>query len=92
LSRVTVMDRYHQIPPVGPPQNWMLGNTMLAGIAARTRTIALGLLVGGVTYSNPAQHAKDHHGSHRRDNASYEADCEPSPDRLAFGPVGCLGW
>ena len=53
------MDHYHQIPPVGPPQNWMFeGNTMLAGIAARTQTIALGLLVGGVTYRNPAQHAK----------------------------------
>jgi len=34
------------------------GSTMLAGIAARTKTIALGLLVGGVTYRNPAQHAK----------------------------------
>ena len=34
------------------------GNTMLAGLAARTRTIALGLLVGGVGYRNPAQHAK----------------------------------
>ena len=53
------MDHYHQIPPVGPPQNWMFeGNTMLAGIAARTQTIALGLLVGGVSYRNPAQHAK----------------------------------
>ena len=59
FTSVTVMDHYHQIPPVGPPQNWMFeGNTMLAGIAARTQTIALGLLVGGVTYRNPAQHAK----------------------------------
>jgi F420-dependent oxidoreductase-like protein len=59
FSSVTLMDHYHQIPPVGPPQNWMFeGNTMLAGIAARTTTIALGLLVGGVTYRNPAQHAK----------------------------------
>ena len=59
FSAVTVMDHYHQIPPVGPPQNWMFeGNTMLAGLAARTNTIALGLLVGGVTYRNPAQHAK----------------------------------
>jgi F420-dependent oxidoreductase-like protein len=59
FSSVTVMDHYHQIRPVGPPQNWMFeGNTMLAGIAARTQTIALGLLVGGVTYRNPAQHAK----------------------------------
>ncbi|MET0602475.1 MAG: LLM class F420-dependent oxidoreductase [Baekduia sp.] len=59
FTSVSLMDHYHQIPPVGPPQNWMFeGNTMLAGIAARTTTIALGLLVGGVTYRNPAQHAK----------------------------------
>ena len=59
FSSVTVMDHYHQIAAVGPPQNWMFeGNTMLAGLAARTRTVALGLLVGGVTYRNPAQHAK----------------------------------
>ncbi len=59
FSAITLMDHYHQIPPVGPPQNWMFdGSTMLAGIAARTETIALGLLVGGVTYRNPAQHAK----------------------------------
>jgi F420-dependent oxidoreductase-like protein len=59
FSAVTVMDHYHQIPPVGPQQNWMFeGNTILAGIAARTESIALGMLVGGVTYRNPAQHAK----------------------------------
>jgi F420-dependent oxidoreductase-like protein len=59
FTALTVMDHYHQIPPVGPPQNWMFeGNTMLAGMAARTETIALGLLVGGVTYRNPAYHAK----------------------------------
>ena len=59
FSAVTLMDHYHQIPPVGPQENWMFeGNTMLAGIAARTQTIGLGLLVGGVTYRNPAQHAK----------------------------------
>lgn len=59
FSSVTLMDHYHQIAPVGPPQNWMFeGNTMLAGLAARTTTINLGLLVGGVTYRNPAQHAK----------------------------------
>jgi F420-dependent oxidoreductase-like protein len=59
FTSVSVMDHYHQIPPVGPPQNWMFeGNTMLAGLAARTQTIALGLLVGGVGYRNPAQHAK----------------------------------
>ena len=31
------MDHLHQIPRVGPPDNWMLeGNTILAGLAART--------------------------------------------------------
>jgi F420-dependent oxidoreductase-like protein len=59
FTSVTLMDHYHQIPPVGPPENWMFeGNAMLAGLAARTEKIALGLLVGGVTYRNPAQHAK----------------------------------
>jgi F420-dependent oxidoreductase-like protein len=59
FTSVSLMDHFHQIPPVGPPQNWMFdGNTMLAGIAARTSSIALGLLVGGVTYRNPALHAK----------------------------------
>jgi F420-dependent oxidoreductase-like protein len=59
FSAVSVMDHYHQIRAVGPPQNWMFeGNTILAGIAARTESIALGMLVGGVTYRNPAQHAK----------------------------------
>ena len=59
FTSVTLMDHYHQIAPVGPPQNWMFeGNTMLAGIAARTQSINVGLLVGGVAYRNPAQHAK----------------------------------
>lgn len=31
---------------------------MLAGLAARTSKVTLGLLVGGVTYRNPALHAK----------------------------------
>ena len=36
FTSVTLMDHYHQIPGVGPPENWMFeGNTMLAGIAAR---------------------------------------------------------
>lgn len=59
FTSLSLMDHYHQIPPVGPSENWMFdGNTMLAGLAAQTETIALGLLVGGVTYRNPAQHAK----------------------------------
>ncbi len=54
-----VMDHLHQIPPMGPPENWMLeGNTVLAALAARTTKANLGLLVGGVTYRNPALLAK----------------------------------
>jgi F420-dependent oxidoreductase-like protein len=59
FSSVSVMDHLHQIPGVGPPANWMFeGNTMLAALAARTSKVTLGLLVGGVTYRNPALHAK----------------------------------
>jgi F420-dependent oxidoreductase-like protein len=59
FSSITVMDHLHQIPGVGPRTNFMLeGNTILAGLAARTSRINLGLLVGGVTYRNPALMAK----------------------------------
>jgi F420-dependent oxidoreductase-like protein len=59
FSGVTVMDHLHQIPGVGPRTNYMLeGNTILGAIAARTSQLQLGLLVGGVTYRNPALLAK----------------------------------
>jgi F420-dependent oxidoreductase-like protein len=59
FSSISLMDHLHQIGPVGPPENWMFeGSTMLAGIAARTSTLTLGLLVGSVTYRNPALAAK----------------------------------
>jgi F420-dependent oxidoreductase-like protein len=59
FSSVSLMDHLHQIGPVGPPENWMFeGSTMLAGIAARTSTLTVGLLVGSVTYRNPALAAK----------------------------------
>jgi F420-dependent oxidoreductase-like protein len=54
-----VMDHLHQIPTVGPPTTWMLeGNTTLAALSAVTRRSNLGLMVGGVTYRNPALLAK----------------------------------
>ncbi len=59
FSSVSVMDHLHQIGPVGPPTNWMFeGSTMLAAIAARTTTLTMGLMVGSVTYRNPAIAAK----------------------------------
>ena len=59
FTSLSVMDHLHQIAPMGPPENWMLeGNVALAALAARTSRVSLGLLVGGVTYRNPALHAK----------------------------------
>ena len=59
FSSISVMDHLHQIPPMGPPELSMLeGNLTLAALAARTRRASLGLLVGGVSYRNPALHAK----------------------------------
>jgi F420-dependent oxidoreductase-like protein len=59
FDSVFVMDHLHQIRGVGPRESWMLeGNAALAALAARTSTASLGLLVGGVTYRNPALLAK----------------------------------
>jgi F420-dependent oxidoreductase-like protein len=59
FSSLSVMDHLHQIPVIGPPERAMLeGTAALAALAARTRRASLGLLVGGVTYRNPAILAK----------------------------------
>ena len=59
FDTVLVMDHLHQIRGVGPPENWMLeGNTILPALAARTNRVNLSLLVGAVSYRNPALHAK----------------------------------
>jgi len=59
FDSIWVMDHLHQIPPVGPQTGWMLeGNTALAALAGRTSRLNLGLMVGGVTYRNPALIAK----------------------------------
>ncbi|MGC9220865.1 MAG: LLM class F420-dependent oxidoreductase [Solirubrobacteraceae bacterium] len=59
FSSVSVMDHLHQMDPIGPPENWMFeGSTMLAAIAARTSKLTMGLMVGSVTYRNPALAAK----------------------------------
>jgi F420-dependent oxidoreductase-like protein len=59
FSSISVMDHLHQIPVVGPQDHYMLeGNVALAALAARTKRVSLGLLVGGVTYRNPALFAK----------------------------------
>lgn len=59
FSSISVMDHLHQIAGIGPAENWMMeGNTILAALGARTSSINLGLLVGGVTYRNPALLAK----------------------------------
>src|SRR4051794_10330715 len=59
FTSITMMDHLHQIPPVGTQDRYMFdGNTVLAALAGRTSQIHLGLLVGGVTYRNPALFAK----------------------------------
>jgi F420-dependent oxidoreductase-like protein len=59
FDSVWVMDHLNQIPGVGPLDNWMLeGNTALAALAPLTSKVQLGLMVGGVTYRNPALMAK----------------------------------
>jgi F420-dependent oxidoreductase-like protein len=54
-----VMDHLYQIEMVGPREDPMLeAYTLLGALAARTRQVALGTMVTGVTYRNPALLAK----------------------------------
>ncbi len=54
-----VMDHLYQIEVVGPREDPMLeAYTLLGALAARTSEIALGTMVTGVTYRNPALLAK----------------------------------
>jgi F420-dependent oxidoreductase-like protein len=54
-----VMDHLYQIEMVGPREHPMLeAYTLLGALAARTSEIALGTMVTGVTYRNPALLAK----------------------------------
>lgn len=55
----TVMDHWFQMEQLGGPAQPMLeGYTTLGYLAARTRTMTLGLLVTGVTYRHPGLLAK----------------------------------
>jgi F420-dependent oxidoreductase-like protein len=54
-----VMDHFHELPPFFDRTDPMPeGYTLLAGLAARTKSIELGTLVTGVPYRNPALLAK----------------------------------
>jgi F420-dependent oxidoreductase-like protein len=59
FDAVFVMDHFFQLPMLGrPDQNMFEAYTLLSAIAARTSTVRLGALVGGMTYRNPALLAK----------------------------------
>ena len=59
ISRLTMMDHYFQMEPLGGPAEPMLeGYTSLGYLAGQTSTTELGLLVSGVTYRHPGLLAK----------------------------------
>jgi F420-dependent oxidoreductase-like protein len=59
ITRITVMDHFWQIGPVGPVENEMLeAYTALGFLAANTKKVRLHTLVTGVIYREPAMLAK----------------------------------
>jgi F420-dependent oxidoreductase-like protein len=59
FDSVYVMDHFYQLPLIGrPEENMFEAYTLLSAIAARTNTVKLGCMVGGMTYRNPAFLAK----------------------------------
>lgn len=59
FDSVFVMDHFFQLPMLGTPDQEMFeAYTLLSAIAARTSTVRLGAMVGGMTYRNPAFLAK----------------------------------
>jgi F420-dependent oxidoreductase-like protein len=59
FDSVYVMDHFYQLPLIGrTDENMFEAYTLLSAIAARTNTVRLGCMVGGMTYRNPAFLAK----------------------------------
>ncbi len=59
FDSVFVMDHFYQLPLIGrPDENMMEAYTLLTALAARTQSVRLGCMVGGMTYRNPALLAK----------------------------------
>jgi len=59
FDSVWVMDHFYQLPGLGKPSEPMFeAYTLLSALAARTSTVRLGAMVGGMTYRNPAFLAK----------------------------------
>jgi len=59
FDSIWTMDHFFQLPLLGSPNQPMFeAYTLLTALAARTTTVKLGAMVGGVTYRNPAMLAK----------------------------------
>jgi F420-dependent oxidoreductase-like protein len=59
FDSIFVMDHFFQLPMLGKPDQEMFeAYSLLTAIAARTSTVRLGAMVGGMTYRNPAFLAK----------------------------------